>query len=112
MRFRTLVSQLRMNKKKSAYDPLFNGQSELEISNIEHRSEHYEKNSFELDLQTDLVLKKNGYTTSPISFKDREGGKDIGDKGLRNKPRSSVNGRDDIRIRNLNDAHKKIVEEL
>ena len=99
-----------MNKKKSAYDPLFNAQSELEISNIEHKSENFEKNSFELELPTDLTVKKNGFTTSPISFKDREGPRDIGDRGLKYKPRSSVNGRDDIRIRNLNGAHKKIVE--
>lgn len=44
-------------------------------------------------------------------LKDREI-RDIGDRGLKYKPRSSVNGRDDIHLRNLNEAHKKIVDSL
>ena len=102
LRFRTLVTQLRLNKKKSACDTPFNMHSQLEISGIEHRSDNYEKNSFDLELQNDLTVKKNGYTVAPICFRDRSEGKEADDKGLKYKPRSSVNGRDDIRIRNLN----------
>lgn len=31
-----------------------------------------------------------------------------GDKGLKYRPRGAINGRDDIRIRNLSELHKKI----
>lgn len=32
-----------------------------------------------------------------------------GDQALKYRPRGSVNGRDDIRVKNLNEIHKKII---
>ena len=42
----------------------------------------------------------------PISHQD------LGDRALKYKPRSNVNGRDDIRIRNVDQIHKQILESL
>ena len=39
----------------------------------------------------------------PISHQE------LGDKSIKSKPRSSVNGRDDIRIRNVDQVHKQIL---
>lgn len=36
------------------------------------------------------------------NVRDKNSNKDLGDQGLKYKPRSNVNGRDDIRIRNVN----------
>lgn len=44
----------------------------------------------------------------PIGLKAKSSDKEIGDKGLKYRPRGAINGRDDIRIRNLSDLHKKI----
>ena len=44
----------------------------------------------------DKTVKKFVIGADPISHND------VGDKALKYKPRSGVNGRDDIRIRNLN----------
>ena len=44
----------------------------------------------------------------PIGLKAKSSDKEIGDKGLKYRPRGGINGRDDIRIRNLSDLHKKI----
>lgn len=56
-----------------------------------------------MDLNMDKTVKKFVIGSSiPILQQN-------GDQVLKYKPRSSVNGRDDIRIRNVNQAHKQII---
>lgn len=55
---------------------------------------------------------KNAITMTPLTFKTKHSDREIGDRGLKYKPRGAINGRDDIRVRNLNEVHKKIVGSL
>ena len=45
-------------------------------------------------------------------LKNKQSDKYIGDKGLKYKPRGAINGRDDIRVRNLSEIHKNITANI